>query len=245
MTVNLSQSISTVFKDKKLLTKKELMAWLADRYPDLSEETLSWRIHDLKSKGILENPGRGLYRLASRDSFQPVLSHLSKRIGAMLNRELPLIQFCIWETRWLDNWMELQPIHHLILVEVEKEALAAVFNHLSGVTKKVFLQPSPLVVERYVLPLDEAIIVKPLLSEAPLLQAGKIPTATPEKILVDILSEPQLFTAQQGELERIFENAFSETLIHQNRMLRYARRRKREKEVLRFIPENHRVVSIS
>jgi len=58
------------------------------------------------------------------------------------------------------------------------------------------------------------------------------------KILVDIVAEPDIFVAQQGELEHIFENMFSQILIHQNRLLRYARRRKREGQVLRLMPVN-------
>lgn len=93
--------------------------------------------------------------------------------------------------------------------------------------------------ERYVLSLDEAVIVQPLVSEAPLMQEGKITTASPEKMLVDIVAAPHIFVAQQGELDRIYANAFSQVLIHENRMLRYARRRKREEQVSRLIPFNH------
>ena len=46
------------------------------------------------------------------------------------------------------------------------------------------------------------------------------------------------FVAQQGELEQIYEDAFSQVLIHQNRMLRYARRRKREEQVFQLIPKS-------
>ncbi|MBL7793258.1 MAG: hypothetical protein JNK77_13090, partial [Saprospiraceae bacterium] len=96
-----------------------------------------------------------------------------------------------------------------------------------------------------VLSLNEAIIVKPLVSEAPLMREGKITTAAPEKILVDIVAEPDIFVGQQGELEHIFENMFSQILIHQNRLLRYARRRKREEEVLKLIPANLRLPNLN
>jgi uncharacterized protein DUF6577 len=126
-------------------------------------------------------------------------------------------------------------------VETGKDALDAVFNRLTGLSKKVFLQPNRSVMGLYVLSLNEAVIVKPLLSEAPVMKAGKITTATPEKMLVDIVAEPDIFVAQQGELVNIFENAFSQILVNQNRLVRYARRRKREERVLRLIPENRRL----
>lgn len=236
MSADVSDSVSRAFQEKKTLTKGELLAWLGGVYPDVSEETLNWRIFDLKSKGVLESPGRGMYRLATREDFMPVFSNLSKRIASMLAKELPLVNACIWETRWLNAWMEFQPAYNWTLVEAEKSALDAIFNHLTGLSKKVFLQPDRTVMELYVLSLNEAIIVKPLVSEAPLMREVKITAAAPEKMLVDIVAEPDIFVAQQGELEHIFENMFSQILIHQNRLLRYARRRKREEQVLELVP---------
>lgn len=235
MSANITDTIANAFQDKKLLTKSELFAWLEKVYPDVSEETLSWRIYELKERGILENPGRGVYRLATREDFNPVFSSLSKRIAALLEKELPLVSVCIWETRWLNTWMELQPAYNWTIVEAERSALDAVFNHLTGLSKKVFLRPNRSIMELYVLSLNEAVIVKPLVSEAPLLRAGKMITAAPEKILVDMVAEPEIFVAQQGELEGIFENMFSQILIHHNRLLRYARRRKSEERVAEMI----------
>ena len=245
MVADVIDTIANAFKDNKLLTKSELISWLKKVYHDVSEDTLSWRIYDLKERGLLESPGRGVYQLATREDFIPVFSNLSKRIAAMLVKELPLVNVCIWETRWLNVWMELQPAYNWTLVEAEKEALNAIFNHLPGLSKKVYLQPDRSIMELYVLSLNEAIIVKPLVSEAPLMREGKITTASPEKILVDIVAEPDIFVGQQGELEHIFENMFSQTLIHQNRLLRYARRRKREAQVKKFIPENHQLPSLN
>lgn len=225
MSTDITDTIANAFQDKKLLTRSELLAWLEEAYPEVSEKTLNWRIFDLKLKGILESPGRGMYWLATQEDFIPVFSTLSKRIAAMLTKELLLVNVCIWETRWLNAWMEeLQSAYNWTLVEARKDALDAIFNHLTGLSKKVYLQPNRSIMELYVLLLNEAVIVKPLVSEAPLMREGKITTSASEKMLVDIVAEPDVFVGQQGELEHIFENMFSQILIHQNRLLRYARR---------------------
>jgi hypothetical protein len=80
-----------------------------------------------------------------------------------------------------------------------------------------------------------------LLSESPVFPIGKITAAPPEKILVDIVAEPDLFRAQQGEVDRIYTNAFNEVRINQTKMLRYASRRHKYDAVYRFIPQNHRL----
>jgi len=239
MSADVTDTISNAFQDKKLLTKRELLTWLEEVYPGVSEGTLTWRICDLKANGVLENPGRGVYRLSTREDFIPVFSNLSKRIAALLAKELPLVNVCIWETRWLNAWMELQPACNWTLIEAEKDVLDVIFNHLTGLSNKVYLQPNRSIMGLYVLSQNEAVIVKPLVSEAPLMREGKITTAAPEKILVDIVAEQDIFVGQQGELEHIFENMFSQIPIHQNRLLRYARRRKREKQVRKLIPVNH------
>jgi hypothetical protein len=234
-------SISAAFDKNKTLARADLLKWLHERYPEASDKTLAWRISDMKGRGLLDSPGRGVYRLGQTTPFQPNLGNLAKRIASLLARELPLVKTCIWETRWISGWMELQPSYNWTIVETEKEVLESVFSSLLGISKKVFLDPDAKVVDLYILPLNEAVIVKPLVSEAPTVDIGKIVAAAPEKILVDIVAEPDLFRAQQGELDRIFSNAFQEIQINQTKMLRYANRRRRQDIVNNLIPPEHRL----
>ena len=131
------------------------------------------------------------------------------------------------------------------IVETEKEVLESVFSSLTGLSKKVFLDPDQKVVDLYILPLNEAVIVKPLLSESPTFPIGKITSAAPEKILVDIVAEPDIFRAQQGELDRIYANAFKEIRINQTKMLRYASRRRKYDVIYSLIPLEHRLPQTS
>ena len=137
--------------------------------------------------------------------------------------------------------MNLQPPSNWIIVEAEREVLESVFYRLTDISKAVFLEPDRKVVDLYVRQHREAIIVKPLLSGALTLPVGKFTTAAPEKILVDIVAEPNLFRAQQGELDRIYANAFREIPINQTKMLRYARRRRKDEVVFDLIPVEYRL----
>lgn len=135
--------------------------------------------------------------------------------------------------------MNLQPPSNWIIVETEREVLESVFYRFTDISKAVFLAPDRKVVDLYVLQHREAIIVKPLLSGALTLPVGKLTTAAPEKMLVDIVAEPNLFRAQQGELDLIFAKVFGEIQIDQVKMLRYARRRRRYDAVIGLIPEEY------
>ncbi len=245
MKEDITNSISAAFVKNKTLAREDLLKWLHEVYPEASGKTLAWRISDLKSRGILQSPGRGVYRLEQGTPFLPILGNLAKRIALLLARELPLVKSCIWETRWISNWMELQPPYNWTIVETEKEVLESVFSSLTGLSKKVFLDPDQKVVDLYILPLNEAVIVKPLLSESPTFPIGKITSAAPEKILVDIVAEPDIFRAQQGELDRIYANAFKEIRINQTKMLRYASRRRKYDVIYSLIPLEHRLPQTS
>lgn len=135
--------------------------------------------------------------------------------------------------------MNQQPPSNWIIVETEREALEAVFYRLTHISKAVFLEPDRKVVDLYVLQHHEAVIIKPLFSGALTLPFGKVTTAAPEKMLVDIVAEPNLFRAQQGDIDLIFANSFREISIDQVKMLRYARRRRRYDAVVALIPPEY------
>ncbi len=233
--------LERTFTEQSILERADLLHQLRNIYPDATTETLVWHIHDFKRKGYIESPGRGVYKLIQSEKFKPTLGEFLKRIAALLAQELPLVNNCIWETHWVSNWMELQSPGNWIIVEVDKDVLETVFQMLSNLFPKVFLQPNQHVVELYVLPLHEAIIVKPLRSASPVVMAGAITIATPEKILVDIVAEPCLFRAQQAELSNIYHRAFESVGINQTKMLRYARRRHRYDIVFNLIPDQKRL----
>ena len=178
------------------------------------------------------------------DTFQPSSSNLSKRIVTLLANHYPLIKTCIWETYWLHGWMNLHPLSNWIIVETEREVLESVFYRLTDISKAVFLTPDRKVVDLYVLQYHQAIIIKPLLSGALTLPVGNFTTAAPEKMLVDIVAEPNLFRAQQGEIDLIYSNAFREIPIDQAKMLRYAQRRRRYEPVFNLIPPEYRLPKI-
>lgn len=75
------------------------------------------------------------------------------------------------------------------------------------------------------------IILKHLISEAPLQEIKKITIPTIEKLLVDITIDLKAYAAQQSEIKFIYENAFAKYEINKNKMKRYAYRRNRDNEV--------------
>lgn len=113
-----------------------------------------------------------------------------------------------------------------MLVEVEKEAAEVVYLFLADEYPNTLKTPSKAEIEKYVLGRNDAIIVKNLLSSAPMEKIEGLTVPSLEKILVDLVSDEDLFFFIQGqELRQIYQKAFSGFTINLSKLMRYARRR--------------------
>ncbi len=231
MNKTLENKIYIYFESKKSLSKEELVLAIGNDFPDWNSSTIKVYLSKLKKEGILNNPSRGAYTISNKKIFNPETSQNLKKIAGKIQKEYPFITFCIWNTNWLNDLMRHQPFKQYTVIEVEKEAAEQVFNYLNDNYKNVFLNPDSEIFDFYISSLDEIIIVKNLISEAPMLTLNKLTVPTLEKILVDILIDVNLFAAQQGELNFIFKAAFEKYDINEAKMKRYAARRNREEEL--------------
>ena len=101
-------------------------------------------------------------------------------------------------------YMHHIPNLNLLFVDVEREVAESVFKLLnSDSNKRVFLMPSLTDFERYI-HTNEAIIIRPLISESPLQMVDGINTPTIEKILVDIVGDVEFAFLQGSEINNVF-----------------------------------------
>jgi hypothetical protein len=129
-----------------------------------------------------------------------------------------------------------QPGRFYILIEVEKEATQSVFFFLKEEKYPVFVDPTEDIFEKYLSEEKENLIVKSLVTEAPLQKIAGLNTVTIEKMLVDIFSDELIFSAQQGsEMKTIFLEALSKYSVNENRMLRYADRKGKKESFRNYL----------
>lgn len=129
-----------------------------------------------------------------------------------------------------------QPGRYYLLIEVDKDVTQSVFHFLSEKKRNIFLEPTEEVLSLYASKEKNAVIIKSLVSEAPVQLVQNVFTVTLEKMLVDIFCDEVLFAAQQGsEMQTIFRNAFDNYTINENKMLRYADRRRKKVALLNYI----------
>jgi hypothetical protein len=174
-------------------------------------------------------------------TFTPLLDERIQALNAVLTKDFPLLDNCIWTTEWLNQWTIHQSVRTCTIVEVEDSACESVFYHLRDKGfKNVFLKPDALLMERYVSDAENPIIIQKLLGRSPLMSVktdNVVSVTVPklEKILVDIYCDGILFAAYQGhEQDQIFKRVFKNYAIDLTTFLAYAERRKRKAQLLQY-----------
>lgn len=186
--------------------------------------------------GALRRIGRGKFSLGEGRNYFPDITPKIKKIYNKVKNEFPYLNICIWNTSVINEFMLHQPNKFYYIVEIEKEAADSVFYLLKENKFAVFLDPTLDILEKYG-PLDkDIVIVKSLVSEAPILNINGIDTASLEKILVDIFCDKIIFSAHQGaEMRFIFNEALNKYTVNRSKMFRYADRRRKKETLGKFV----------
>lgn len=199
--------------------------------------TVQWCLYDLREKNIIERVSRGVYRLSNKSSFRFVANEQIMQINELIKQKFPFIRYCIWSGSSLTSLMHHIAINNAIYVEVERDAADSVFNALKEGYGNVFINPDNALMERYIDLSQKTIIVKTLVSEAPLEKIEDIPMPSFEKVLVDICFDTDFQYLAGSELNNIIDNARRYSLDN-SRLLRYASR-KNKREQMQKLLTNH------
>ncbi|MGD0582930.1 MAG: DUF6577 family protein [Bacteroidales bacterium] len=224
------------FKDKKFLGTNDIFQFYSDLDSTIKITTVNWRVYSLVRSGILNRIGRGKFVLGEGQTYIPEISSKIKTLNTRLKKEFPYLNFCLWNTSSFNEFMVHQPGRFYILLEVEKEATQSVFFFLKENKLSVFIDPTKDLIEKYIPDEKETLMVKALVSEAPIQLINGVNLPTLEKMLVDIFCDDVIFAAQQGsEMRTIFREAMKKYTINENRMLRYADRRRKKESFKQYL----------
>jgi hypothetical protein len=229
------------FKDRAYFTRDELFDFFRLFEPDLKEGTLGWRVHDLMNKNIIRTLKRGCYVISDKPAYSPALSPDLLKIAKQITESFAEVKHCIWETSWLNEFAHHQTSRSALIIEMEKGFEASLFYTLKDAKyREVFITPDEKTIDFYIAESARPVIIKNLLTRAPLSKRTekRLVFFTPalEKILVDLFAETRLFHYLQGsELIRIYAHAIAAYPVNFTTLFSYARRRERESEIRRFM----------
>lgn len=224
----------------KVFTRKELIANFKKENQIGTPGTFSEQLNRLLKSGQLLRVERGVYKLPeeTRKDFSVVCSEVMRQINQQIKMQFPFVDYCLWTASTLMPYIHHIPNVNLLFVDVEREVAESVFNLLNADSnKRVFLLPSPTDFERYVSS-NDAIIIRPLISESPLQLIEGINTPTIEKVLVDIVGDLEFSFLQGSELNYVYTTIFERHNVNKNKLFRYATRRGRKEEVEQLIIAN-------
>ncbi|MDT0294847.1 DUF6577 family protein [Mesonia ostreae] len=233
--------IIEAFKERSSFDRDELFQFYLEFEPELKESTFSWRIYELKKKDIIKTIGRGLYVISYKPKFKPVLSDNVLKIATKTNERFEEIQYAIWENQWLNEFTQHQVSNQMIVVEVEKEFTNSLYYYLNeNLPMDFFLNPDDKEIEFYISESNVPVVIKRLVTRAPIQKIknkkAAVPIATLEKIMVDLFADENLYHFYQGsEMINIYQNIIDRYNINFTKLFSYAKRRKKEQEIKQFI----------
>lgn len=218
---------------RKRFTRKELTDYLKSQVKDDSLSSLSEQLDRLLKSNHLVRLERGVYSLsgASKNIFIPFLSNELMQLNLRLRAKFPFINYCVWSSQSIAPYMHHIPFLNYTYVDVDRDVTEAVFDLLnSDSLVRVFLCPSQNDFSRYISG-NESVIVRPLISEAPLQTIQGFSAPTIEKILVDVAGDLEFDFLQGAEISYFYRNVVQRHNISKSKLLRYATRRGRRLQV--------------
>ena len=186
----------------------------------------------LATAGNLVRVGYGAYALPTEKEHFPInVSDKIKSVYNVLKADFPFADFCIYSGNIYEPLQHHLSINHAIYVETNRDTVDSVFFILKEKYKDVYKQPDTDFMNDYVDLKSDCIIVKPLVTESPLQFIDRVPSPTLEKLLVDILKDPDLNYLRGMEFIYMVETALNQYQLSITKLLRYARRRNVQKQV--------------
>lgn len=206
----------------------------ADVISDVERNTLSWHLSNLCKKGKLRRVGRGIYTKQTANTFLVKTNAKVRSLYRSLLRQYPFADFCVYSANVITPLLHDMMPNNTIYVETNRDTIMSVFEMLLPKYKgRLFLAPTKEIATTYIEFSRENIIVKPLVTEAPLTLDGKVPVPTLEKLLVDTRVDADYSYLQGYENLEMLRTAISHYNVNRNRLLRYADRRNMKNSILK------------
>jgi hypothetical protein len=224
-------SLRKYLTGKRNFTTQEVTDALQKHFPDLSGSTIAWKLNQLKKDKLLYQKGRGLYTFDYKPKFSTELSLKSKRLYNRI-KGIYSGEIVMWDTTILNEIGSENITKYWIFLALNKDDLDSLFDEMLSFSKKVYLQPDKETTTRYLIPQDEAIILTALISETPTECSGDYLSPSIEGILVNALFEHEQYLQPIGlDIRKLYEQAFAKYNINKSKLLRYAARRDKRKEI--------------
>ena len=210
-------------------SRREMQCSFKENNLAFSSATVASSLVALTESGILRKVKRGVFAIADtrHQPFVPLFDDEMQNLESKIRNKFPFIRFCTWSSSDLKRFSHYVINMDVIYVDVERVATEAVFSFLlnAGLDRQVYLNPSSDDYSYYIYG-KPTIVVRPLISEAPLITyANDSNRLTVEKLMVDVAVDVDFIPFQDYESLRFYRNVIDVCTINESKLLRYATRR--------------------
>ena len=210
-----------------------------------SKATVTSCITTLVGTGVLRKLKRGIFSIVDslQQPFVPFFDDEMQKLEKLIRQNFSFVRFCVWNSCDIKRFSHYVVNMNVIFVDVERVAMRQVFDFLinANLDRQVYLTPSSDEYTYYIFG-KPTIVVRPLVSEAPLIAyAGDSYRLSIEKLLVDVAIDTGFISLQEFESLRLYRNAMDTTTINETKLFRYASRRgckEKIKSILETAKEN-------
>lgn len=218
-------------------SRNDLFEIFRSEKQDLSDGAFRWTLYNLLQEQKIFKADYDSYIAMKPQTlpvYKPYYSDKVKALLKMLEEMYPDLDFVLFESVLLNEFLNHQIAQNTIYIQIEKEVSSFIFDVLQEeYTGSVLYRPRRNEFDRYWT--RDCIVVQDLISQAPLSQ--NVPhEITVEKMLVDIVAEKSIAaTFSPSELPFVYENIIRSYQVDKRRMNRYAGRRGKAQQIKKFV----------
>ena len=221
----------------RIYSRKSLVAVLQREKSSLSTGAYHWAIGRMLYDGVLLKRGHNEYLLSDGielPEYVPNYSDAAVELMSIISRLYPQIQFTLFETILLNDFLNHLIAQNTVFVQAEKDVSVFVFRFLQEAGFRNLLY-KPSLKEFNLYWVKDCVVVTDMISEAPL-RTSEPHKIILEKLLVDMCADKLLSGIySKAEFQSVLETAKERYRLDRRRMLRYARRRNKEEVIRRFL----------
>lgn len=221
-------------KNKGCFRLKQFRSYLSKMGLDYSQFAIGNAVKKMVGEGSLERGGRGIYKTTENTKrvFLPDFPEDVSNFYKKLKPFYPFADICIWKFDNMAYFTRHVPTVNFFIVEVEKDVVDAISDKIQTLTDNYIVLKNPSMEEMVRFSFfRNLVVVKTLISRAPVIKTEQNVFPLLEKILIDILCDDTFYMLHGIESLYIYQKAFDLYNIDEAKLLCYARRRNKQKEV--------------
>ncbi len=177
-----------------------------------------------------------LQRKGTRSEYRPCYSHRALHLIEILSKAYPHVSFTVFETVLMNEFLNHLIAQNTVFIQAEKDSSIFLFRFLQEQSYTNLLY-KPTAKDFSLYWSKDCVVVTDLISEAPVLEAEPHNICL-EKLLVDTYADKLISTTySKAEFPEVLHLARSHYQLNTAKVLRYARRRNRGKELAQLLEE--------